>query len=347
MRVLDLFSGIGGFSLGLERAGMETVAFCEIEPYCQAVLRKHWPEVPIHDDVRSIDGREYSPDIICGGYPCQPFSLAGDRKGDQDDRHLWPEMFRIIKGCRPNWVLGENVAGHITMGIDEVLSDLESEDYTTQTFVIPACAVDAPHRRDRVWIVAHAESERCRKARQHRTGPEKRAASASTSWPSITNTKLQQRSECLSDRRGGGISEQTTEKRRQENGQTSGCCAPSSDASGNRRQGRRDGRSIAPGTDEESTRREAGRAFQSDVTPNTICRERSQRGSTGRMGRQEQVSRNGAWEITSEPLVCRGAHGISNRMDRLRALGNAVVPQVVEEIGRAIMDAESHAATAS
>lgn len=156
LRVLDLFSGIGGFSLGLERTGgFETVAFCEIDPYCRAVLRKHWPDVPIHEDVRTLRGDEYGPvDVVCGGYPCQPFSHAGKRRGAEDDRHLWPEVHRIVASIRPAWCLFENVAGHISMGLDQVLSDLAGEGYAAQPLVIPACALNAPHRRDRVWIVA-------------------------------------------------------------------------------------------------------------------------------------------------------------------------------------------------
>ena len=159
MRVLDLFSGIGGFSLGLEHAGMQTVAFCEINPFCQKVLRKHWPDVPIYPDIKTLDYAG-SVDLICGGYPCQPFSVAGKREGKKDDRHLWPAMFDCIKKYRPSWVIGENVVGHISMGLDDVLSDLESEDYETIPFVIPACAIGAPHRRDRVWILAYNGSQR-------------------------------------------------------------------------------------------------------------------------------------------------------------------------------------------
>ena len=126
MRVLDLFSGIGGFSLGLEAAGMETVAFCEREPFCQAVLKKHWPDIPCHDDVKTLDGSQYAGrvDVVCGGYPCQPFSIAGKQQGHKDERHLWPEMLRIIQGCKPRWVVAENVAGHIELGFDEVAASL-------------------------------------------------------------------------------------------------------------------------------------------------------------------------------------------------------------------------------
>lgn len=182
MRMLDLFSGIGGISLAAEWAGIETVAFCEIEPYCQNVLRKHWPNTPIFDDVRKIskdsliekgvidDARTI--DLICGGYPCQPFSVAGKREGENDDRHLWPEMSRLIKEIRPTWVLGENVAGHISLGLDNVLSDLESAGYETRAFVLPACAVKTPHRRDRVWIVGYTERSGCGREPRRRSGKE-------------------------------------------------------------------------------------------------------------------------------------------------------------------------------
>ncbi len=164
MKHLDLFSGIGGFALAARWVGWETVGFCEIDPYCQKVLRKHWPDVPIHEDIRELDGRTVGHvDIITGGYPCQPFSVAGKRRGKADDRHLWPEFARLIREIRPYWVIGENVAGHINMGLDDVLADLEGLGYTWEAFVIPAVAVNAPHRRDRCWIVGHATSNRDKK----------------------------------------------------------------------------------------------------------------------------------------------------------------------------------------
>jgi DNA (cytosine-5)-methyltransferase 1 len=161
LRVLDLFSGIGGFSLGLERTGgFETVAFCEIEEFPRRILAKHWPGTPIHRDVRELKGADVGPvDVICGGYPCQPFSFAGVRRGAEDDRHLWPEYRRLIQELGPTWVIGENVAGHISMGLDDVLSDLEALGYACRAFVIPACAVNAPHRRDRIWIIGHTDRD--------------------------------------------------------------------------------------------------------------------------------------------------------------------------------------------
>lgn len=160
MKVLDLFSGIGGFSLGLERAGMETVAFCEIEPFCREVLKKHWPDVPVHQDIRELNGEEYKGkvDVVCGGFPCQPFSVAGKKKGTEDNRDLWPEMFRVIQQAQPTWVIGENVANFTNMAFTRTKADLESEGYTVQPFIIPACALGAWHRRDRVWIVARKDS---------------------------------------------------------------------------------------------------------------------------------------------------------------------------------------------
>lgn len=159
MRVGSLFSGIGGLDLGLERAGMKVVWQVEYDEFCQSILRKRWPEAKLYGDIKELRGDELEPvDLICGGFPCQPFSQVGKQRGKEDDRYLWPEMLRVIREVRPRWVLGENVAGIVRMALDTVLSDLESEGYSAQTFIIPACAVGAPHRRDRVWIVGHSKS---------------------------------------------------------------------------------------------------------------------------------------------------------------------------------------------
>lgn len=159
LRFIDLCAGIGGFSLGLERAGMDCVGQVEINDDCNAVLAKHWPSVSRWTDIRTVDPANLpAVELICGGYPCQPFSLSGKRKGTTDDRHLWPEVYHLVTALRPSWCLFENVVGHISMGIDQVLSDLESQGYTCQTLSVPACAVDARHRRKRVWILAHSDS---------------------------------------------------------------------------------------------------------------------------------------------------------------------------------------------
>ena len=158
---IDLFSGIGGFALAANAAGYDTRVFCEQDDYCTGVLNRHWPDVPIIPDIRDFDGSKWrGADLLTGGFPCQPFSQAGKQGGTSDDRHLWPEMFRVIKEARPRFVLAENVAGIIKMALDDVLSQLEGEGYTTGTVVLPACSLNAPHRRDRVWIMAHADKPR-------------------------------------------------------------------------------------------------------------------------------------------------------------------------------------------
>jgi DNA-cytosine methyltransferase len=172
LNVLDLFSGIGGISarksrdavsLGLERAGMRTVAFCEIEPYCRAVLRKHWPNVPCYDDVRTLtadrlEQTELLPDVICGGFPCQDISIAGKGAGIEGERSgLWKEYARIIGELRPRYVIVENVAALLGRGLGRVLGDLAALGYDAEWHCIPASAVGAPHRRDRLWLVAYPQ----------------------------------------------------------------------------------------------------------------------------------------------------------------------------------------------
>ncbi len=248
---------------------MQTIAFCEIEKYCQKVLKKHWPNVPIFEDIKTLNGADIGPiDIICGGYPCQPFSLAGKRAGQQDDRHLWPEMLRIIQETNPRWFIGENVTGHISMGLDQVLFDLESEGYETQTFIIPACAVDAPHRRDRVWITAHADAINSRqRSDQQPKGPQ-------------PGRIRQRRVDTIKNIMANAIMPRSQERK-------------------------------------------------------TIAGGKKQTQSTDK---RQTIERNHRWP--AEPGVRRVAHGIPNRVDRIKGLGNAVVPQIPEIIGRAIMAIE-------
>lgn len=292
MRVLDLFSGIGGFSLGLEGAGMETVAFCEIEEYPRKVLAKHWPDVPCYADVRELTAEKLKEDgiddigLICGGYPCQPFSLAGKRAGEEDDRHLWPEMYRLIKTIRPRWVIAENVAGHISMGLDTVLSDLEAENYTCWPFVIPACAVDARHRRDRIWIIANSSSIR--------------------GWPDAgAQSRAKEESAELLQKDREPLPSDFAE-----------ICRNVADTSGAGLQG---GERIRANTRETSGR------WEGAPLPTSEC------SATG--GRHSDL-----WP--TEPRVGRVANGIPSRVDRLKGLGNAVVPQIPEIIGRAIMQCQ-------
>ena len=160
MKVLDLFSGIGGFSLGLERAGMETVAFCEFDQHARSVLKKHWPKVPCHTDIRELDATQYrgTVDVVCGGFPCQPHSFSGKRLASEDGRDLWGELFRVL--CETGgWGLFENVRGLLTSEdgryFGRILRDLAGIGYSCEWFVLPAGAVGAPHLRERIWIIAY------------------------------------------------------------------------------------------------------------------------------------------------------------------------------------------------
>lgn len=160
---LDLFSGIGGFALAAQMVGgIETAAFCEIDPWARQVLAKNFPNVPIHDDIKTLNPNDYGKiDIITGGFPCQPISSCGPQRGQADNRYLWPEMLRVIKESKPRWVLGENVAAIDGVVLESVLSGLEAEGYEVRAFGIPACAVGAGHIRERRWILAHP-SRHCR-----------------------------------------------------------------------------------------------------------------------------------------------------------------------------------------
>ena len=306
MKVLDLFSGIGGFSRGLEAAGpFETIAFVEYEPYCQAVLKHHWPRTKILGDIKNVkkDDIPTRPDIIVGGFPCQPFSVAGSRQAQDDPRHLWPDMFRLIQELRPDWVIGENVAGLIHLGLDEVLTDLESAGYTTRTFNIPACAVGAPHQRYRLWIIAHRLSGRDPEP----TRPEQQGFD----FGDVSNAN---------DPRlegHGEFTEHPTKEGRTDTQRQSS----ESDSTTNLSDSERVGRETGSAEHENFARRKSSSEFnRCDST------------------RQDETFAEGWWE--SEPQVGRVAHGIPHRVSQLSSLGNSVVPQVVKEIGLAIMEAE-------
>ena len=334
LRVLDLFSGIGGFSLGLERAGMETIAFCEREAFCQKVLAKHWPGVTIHDDITTLDATQYrgTADVVCGGFPCQPFSQAGKRRGTDDDRYLWPEMLRVIREVEPRFIIGENVAGFISMELDACLSDLEALGYACGAFVIPACAVDAPHRRDRVWILADRNRE---------SAPDRPVDVEARRRPQTHDANADGFGWYRTQLNIFGEAEPPYGQAR-ESGSVCKVLAGRKGASVG------DSQNVAASND-------AGRGKQrrpEPAPPQLSAAERSGDVSDAGCGRSERPWRDECGSASParwipEPAVGRVADGIPGRVDRLRALGNAVVPQVVEQIGRAVMHAaENDAAQA-
>lgn len=255
MNVLDLFSGIGGFSIGLERAGMKTIAFCEIDKKAQLVLKKHWPNVPVFEDVSALKKEDIHEqvDVICGGFPCQDISLAGRGAGLAGARSgLWYEFHRLIKEIKPRYAIIENVSALRSRGLDKVLGSLSEIGYDAEWHCIPASAVGAPHQRDRIWVVAYANSQRELQSQ----GPEQNKRG----WL------------------GNGSGEVANAN---------------------------------------STQRERGRL------PGRILAEDTNLGG------------GGWWEV--EPNVGRVAYGIPNWSHRLKQLGNAVVPQIPELIGLAVM----------
>ena len=420
-KVLDLFSGLGGFSLGLERTGhFETVAFCDNDKFSKAILDKHWKGIKVYDDVREItkekfkeDGIEF-PDIITGGFPCQPFSVAGKQKGTSDDRHLWPEMFRIIKAFQPRFIIGENVRGIVNIqdGVvfETVCTNLEDEGYEVQPFNIPAAAVGAPHRRERIWFIAVREesmvnSDNIRFEQHNETEKTTswRGTSATIESTSSTNVVNSEHigSSTSEIERSFNTSSNNDKERQNETSESKGTSGP------------RDGINVAD-TNDEGLRTRIGGSDNDHETESRIWRADGERGSSdvernnststevegmdvadtesigSDVGRRSEHSEtwNGQREIggensqddansneeglqgfrqsrnqlnkrfslrsegsegehgtvgqgwwSVEPNVGRVAHGVPGRVYRLKGLGNSIVPQIVEEIGKALIKA--------
>ena len=322
MAHVDLCSGIGGFALGFERAGLsKPVQFCDIEPWSRRVLSKHWPDVPIAEDVKELardpDRNVFDCDILSAGYPCQPFSVAGNQKGAEDDRHIWPYIREIVAHKRPAWCVFENVYGHIGLGLDQVLFDLESEGYTSRTFVVPACGVDAPHRRDRLWIVANTDSNDGRH---------------------ISSTKSSERETRL-EHRGGGDGQPVRETEQI----VADTVSPRSQARHSDRLGNDNGSQSDQGRSESSSSEihVADADSQRGRLRNTEWQNAEDAGQPS--GNQRDNARGmGFWDV--EPSVGRVAHGIPKRVDRLRGLGNAIVPQIAQRIGETIRKIEEREA---
>lgn len=271
LRVLSLFAGIGGFDLGLERTnGFKTVAFCEIDPFAVKVLNKHWPKVPVYGDVRELTADRLradgiAVDVICGGFPCQDISVAGKGAGLAGERSgLWSEIVRLAGDIRPQFLILENVSALLGRGLGDVLGDLAALGYDAEWHCIPAAAIGAPHRRDRIWILADAG----------RSGLHQRRLA------------------------GDAAEEGAGSGRVERNG-------------------------VPQGTGGEGAPLAHTRIGRYWLAPEQVSARRN-------------GTLHGDWWL-SEPGVGRVANGIPRRVDRLRCLGNAVVPQIPELIGRAIL----------
>ena len=304
---LSLFSGIGGLDLAAEMAGFRTVGQCEWADYPTKVLEKHWPDVPRWKDIRTLTGESFyertgmrTVDVISGGFPCQPFGVAGKRRGKEDDRYLWPEMLRVISELRAAWVVGENVAGIVNMALDQVYADLENEGYAVQALIIPACAVDAPHRRDRCAIVAHAESDGLQGERS--CGKQIGGARPEKAQP-------ERRCDVLSDTDNGSRS---LRRERELSAVEGSGGAWANHGGGAPEHGGGERRPAQPGLG----------GVADGISP----------------WLDRGMSEPGFW--MKEPDTPRITHRKENRVDRLKCLGNAVVPQQFYPIFQAIADIE-------
>ena len=331
LRHLDLFSGIGGFSLGLERTGgFETVGFCDNDKKTHLVLKKHWPNVPIYDDVSTLKGSDLGTiDIITGGFPCQDLSVAGKGAGLAGARSgLWFELHRLIKETKPKWVIAENVAVLRSRGLDQVLRSLDEIGYDAEWHCIPASAVGAPHRRDRIWIVAYsngcleANGGKCTdfKRKGDGGGVEQGGSGQDDRQGCFRGSRGCSKDDvAYSHNSGSGASERSSHKDGQKVEQewkiepffgSSGC-----------------GEDVANTTSLGSS---GQREFEQPKHPTQIVSRETIK--------PEHGSVSDFWK--TEPQLGRVADGIPNRLDRLKQLGNSLVPQIPEMIGYAILERE-------
>ena len=310
---IDLCSGIGGFSLGFQWAELsKPILFCELDEFCQKILKKHWPDVPICNDVKELanDTNAFIPRprgrkrILTGGYPCQSFSQAGKRLGWEDPRAIWPFIFRIVQQERPNVCVFENVSGHISLGLDEVLHDLEGEGYNTRTFVLPAEACGASHRRDRLWIIA------------------RNMGNANDNGSSTTEIRRSNEEDAEGSQEGEIKTEQFEGT-----------------------SGRENYDDVADTINEGSQRRLSGgkiEGWQGELGHSGCSSTTHRQPEERKKATQQRMGRNildglSAW--MDEPVdIPRVASGQKNRTHRLKALGNAIVPQIAQRIGIAIRE---------
>ena len=345
LKLLDLFSGIGGFSLGLESTGyFETIAFVEKDKFCQQVLKKNFKDIPIESEVRDVKGERYAADIITGGFPCQPFSVAGKRRGTDDDRYLWDETIRIIRECKARWFIGENVEGIINiqdgMVLRQVQDDLEKEGFQVQCLVIPASSIGAWHQRKRVWILAYSKHNGSHRSKGNETIE---SSNQSKEWLFIrddqdvsnTNTGFSVRENEEVQARGNTINDGSKD-------------VPNTNSFGHR------GWSSKGCTNERWSflpREQEGREMGSETSrcDVDVSNTNEQRTQVQIKRKHTSIKMSGSssqktwWQTQSS--LCRVPNGLSYELDkdrtnRIKSLGNSIVPLIARELGLAIMKVE-------
>ena len=344
LKTLDLFSGIGGFSLGLESTGFfETIGFVEKDKFCQKVLKKHWSNINIEEDIRNVKGEKYQADVVTGGFPCQPFSVAGKRKSTADDRYLWDEMLRVIRETKPRWVIGENVEGIVNinegMVLRQVLNDLENEGFKSQCIIIPASGIGAWHQRKRIWIMAYSDSNRYVSEIRRGNGEEKRIP-------------VQDREKDSTSRKSIGTSDVwQTDSKYVPNSESKGLFSTSKSKSSSDERTRLDINKKKNWSEIWSYSSRCGEQDSNRDVPNT-SNEGLQRLNTEQLTSEQELrftsskddeGRKTWWQTQSE--LCGTVDGLSYELDkdrsnRIKALGNSIVPQIARQIGLSIMEAE-------
>ena len=377
---LDLCSGIGGWALAFRELGINTIAFCEIDKYPQQVLQKNFPGIPIFNDLKELTYEDIKErtgvdgiDILTCSYPCQPFSVAGKQKGEEDPRHLWTDTFRLVQECRPTWFVGENVSGHIKLGLDTVLQDLASEGYDTRTFIIPASSVGAWHKRERLWIIGHrndvenansrgrCRQERARQDNSEGVSREKQNSiinQASKGCTSRESTISESQDVCYSEHNGSLATKKS--RRHQETARGT--------SQGQNQAEQSEGASRPSNHENVSDTSSSGLEEYGHSEPEDVIQHREEtlsnadiQGSQRWLPRWENQKRESElghagcgstaylqqgenwWQTQSE--LCGVPDGISveldkNRVGRIKGLGNAIVPQIAWFIGHAIISVD-------
>jgi DNA (cytosine-5)-methyltransferase 1 len=322
LKLLDLFSGLGGFSLGLESTGFfETIAFVEKDEFCQKVLKKNFKNIPIEGDIRNVKGEKYRADVVTGGFPCQPFSVAGKRKGTDDDRYLWDETIRVVRECKPKWFIGENVEGLVNiqdgMVLRQVQNDLEEEGFEVQCLIIPASGIGAWHQRKRIWIIGYNVSNtNTRFGIGENQEIQTRGNTSATSSKDVSNTFGKLSDGCSSTTRNS-----KTKFKRMECNQSWNW------------------------NEVRSKTERCSEQVREDVSNSKCIGTQVQtKGKHTSIKMSGSTSQKTWWQTQSD--LCGVPNGVSygldkNRANRIKALGNSIVPQIARELGLAIMEAEN------